>query len=38
MFAALGTKVTVVEKRDNMLDFCDPEIVEALKFTCATLR
>jgi NAD(P) transhydrogenase len=32
MFAALGTKVTVVEKRDNMLDFCDPEIVEALKF------
>lgn len=23
MFAALGTKVTVVEKRDNMLDFCD---------------
>ncbi len=32
MFAALGTRVTVVEKRDNMLDFCDPEIVEALKF------
>lgn len=32
MFAALGTKVTVVEKRDNMLDFCDPEVVEALKF------
>ena len=32
MFAALGTKVTVVEKRDDMLDFCDPEIVEALKF------
>ncbi len=31
MFAALGTKVTVVEKRDNMLDFCDPEIVEALQ-------
>ena len=28
MFAALGTKVTVV-KRDSMLDFCDPEIVEA---------
>ncbi len=24
MFAALGTKVTVVEKRDTMLDFCDP--------------
>ncbi len=32
MFAALGTKVTVVEKRDDMLDFCDPEIIEALKF------
>ena len=32
MFAALGTKVTVVEKRDNMLDFCDPEIIEALRF------
>ena len=32
MFAALGTKVTVVEKRDTMLDFCDPEVVEALKF------
>jgi NAD(P) transhydrogenase len=32
MFAALGTKVTVVEKRHSMLDFCDPEIVEALQF------
>ena len=32
MFAALGTKVTVVEKRDKMLEFCDSEIVEALKF------
>jgi NAD(P) transhydrogenase len=32
MFAALGTKVTVVEKRSDMLDFCDPEILEALKF------
>ena len=32
MFAALGTKVTVVEKRDDMLDFCDPEVIEALKF------
>ena len=32
MFAALGTKVTVVEKRDNMLEFCDPEIIESLKF------
>jgi len=32
MFAALGTKVTVVEKHADMLDFCDPEVVEALKF------
>jgi len=32
MFAALGTRVTVVEERDSMLDFCDPEIVEALQF------
>ncbi|CDO88039.1 soluble pyridine nucleotide transhydrogenase [Mycobacterium triplex] len=32
MFAALGTKVTVVEKRGDMLDFCDPEVIEALKF------
>jgi NAD(P) transhydrogenase len=32
MFAALGTKVTVVEQRDRMLEFCDAEIVEALKF------
>ncbi|MFN8031933.1 MAG: Si-specific NAD(P)(+) transhydrogenase [Mycobacterium sp.] len=32
MFAALGTKVTVVEKRDTMLEFCDPEIVESLRF------
>jgi NAD(P) transhydrogenase len=32
MFAALGTKVTVVEKRPNLLGFCDPEVVESLKF------
>ena len=32
MFAALGTKVTVVERRDKMLDFCDEEIVESLKY------
>jgi NAD(P) transhydrogenase len=32
MFAALGTKVTVVEKRASMLDFCDKEIVEALQY------
>lgn len=32
MFAALGTRVTVVEKRPAMLGFCDPEVVESLKF------
>jgi NAD(P) transhydrogenase len=32
MFAALGTKVTVVERRDRMLEFCDIEVVEALKY------
>lgn len=32
MFAAVGCKVTVVEQRDRMLDFCDSEIVESLKF------
>jgi NAD(P) transhydrogenase len=31
MFAALGTKVTVVEQRERMLEFCDIEVVEALK-------
>ena len=32
MFAALGTKVTVVERRGRMLEFCDLEVVEALKY------
>jgi NAD(P) transhydrogenase len=32
MFAALGTKVTVVDGRPAMLEFCDQEIVEALRF------
>jgi len=32
IFAALGTRVTLVEKRPQMLDFCDPEIIESLKF------
>jgi NAD(P) transhydrogenase len=32
MFAALGTRVTVVDQRPNMLDFCDVEIVESLRF------
>jgi NAD(P) transhydrogenase len=32
MFAALGTRVAVVERRDRMLDMCDAEIVEALQY------
>jgi NAD(P) transhydrogenase len=32
MFAALGTRVTVVDQRPGMLDFCDDEIVESLRF------
>lgn len=32
MFAALGTRVTVVDSRPTMLDFCDAEIVESLRF------
>jgi NAD(P) transhydrogenase len=32
MFATLGVKVTVVEQRERMLEFCDLEIVEALKY------
>jgi NAD(P) transhydrogenase len=32
MFAALGTRVTVVEARDRMLEFCDTEVVDALRF------
>ena len=32
VFAALGTRVTVVEAREKILDFCDSEVVEALKF------
>jgi NAD(P) transhydrogenase len=31
MFAALGSKVTLVEQRANMLEFCDSEIVEGLQ-------
>ena len=32
MFAALGTKVTVIEKRRQLLDFCDDQMVEALQY------
>ena len=32
MFAALGTKVTLVEKRTGILEFCDTEVVEGLRY------
>jgi NAD(P) transhydrogenase len=32
IFAALGSKVTVVERRDRMLEFCDDEVVQALMY------
>ena len=32
MFAALRTRVTVIERRDQLLDFCDSEVVEALQY------
>jgi NAD(P) transhydrogenase len=32
MFAALGVRVTVVEKRPKLLEFADQEIVEALSY------
>src|SRR5271170_6170804 len=37
IFAALGTKVTVIEQRDRMLEFCDEEVVEALQFHLRSL-
>jgi NAD(P) transhydrogenase len=32
MFAALGSKVTVVERNEKMLDFVDTEVVDGLRF------
>jgi NAD(P) transhydrogenase len=32
MFAALGTRVTVVDARGELLEFCDHDIVEALRY------
>src|SRR5262249_1620853 len=37
MFAALGTKVTVVEQRERRLEFCDIEVVEPLNSTLRPL-
>ena len=38
MFAALGTKVTIVDARPELLDFCDREIVESLRYHLRDLR
>jgi len=32
IFAALGTRVTVVEQRQRLLEFCDGQVVEALQY------
>ncbi len=32
IFAALGTRVTVVERRERLLEFCDVQMVEALQY------
>ena len=32
IFAALGTRVTVIEQRDRLLEFCDGQMVEALQY------
>jgi NAD(P) transhydrogenase len=32
MFAVLGVRVTVIEKRNRLLDFADQEIIEALSY------
>lgn len=38
MFAALGVRVTLIEKRQRLLDFADSEIVEALCYHLRDLR
>jgi NAD(P) transhydrogenase len=32
MFAALGTKVTVIEQRPHLLEFCDSQVIEGLTY------
>ena len=38
MFATLGVRVTVVDGRQNLLEFCDREIVDTLLFHCRSLE
>jgi NAD(P) transhydrogenase len=37
MFAALGVKITVVDGQEQLLNFCDREIVDHLMFTARSL-
>lgn len=37
MFATLGSRVTVVDGRQHLLDFCDREIIDSLLFHCRSL-
>lgn len=37
MFATLGSRVTVVDGRERLLDFCDREIIDSLLFHCRSL-
>ena len=37
MFAALGVKITVVDGRSNLLDFCDREIIDTLMYCCRSM-
>ncbi len=32
MFAALGTKITLIDARNSLLEFCDGEVVDALSY------
>ena len=32
IFAALGTRVTVVERNERLLEFCDDQVIEALQY------
>jgi NAD(P) transhydrogenase len=38
MFAALGCRVTVVEQRRRLLEFCDSQIIEALQYQLRELN
>ena len=37
MFATLGVKVTIIDGRDRLLDFCDREIVDSLVYNARSM-